>query len=423
MMTAPWQLISFVFALTLLFNPVLKAGQESAEAEAPIRLKKLVIFGDSLADTGNTRTLTRYFQGGVPRPDFFDHLFHFGWNRLPLKLFVGEIPPKHYYQGRFSNGPVSSELVAPMLGLDPEDGGQFVNLAFGGSWSLSGKNFLSSLYQLQDDEAWDVSGVLEHLSKGFSKWFIPSAQEVVRWYLDEHPVLEPDTMYVLFSGSNDYQNGYWQPEAVVSAQVDILEQLIDHGAKHIAWGTLPDITITPCFIGANTYPFKVQIERHNRMANNERIRLQQENPDIQLIFADGYSAFRLFFDNADSFGFTEKSKACTNVNVNGCPSGDGGPSIQGGLLESSYLGEPFKVCDHPEQYFFWDSIHPTTRVYEHVASYLCVMAGMSGYWTDCRLPADFDRPRAERLLHLLETHKLPSGVIPSRADIKRLLNI
>ena len=79
---------------------------------------KLVIFGDSLSDQGNTYTVTSAL--GTPTP-----------------------PPQAYWEGRFSNGPIWAEYFAQYLGVRLVASSQVrsgkdaegVNFAWGGATS------------------------------------------------------------------------------------------------------------------------------------------------------------------------------------------------------------------------------------------------------------------------------------------------
>jgi GDSL-like Lipase/Acylhydrolase len=67
---------------------------------------QIVIFGDSLSDTGNLFTALK----GILGPNSF--------------------PPPPYFQGRFSNGPNWVDQLTPQLGLKPN---QVLNFAVGGA--------------------------------------------------------------------------------------------------------------------------------------------------------------------------------------------------------------------------------------------------------------------------------------------------
>ena len=344
-----WYRYVFMFSLLWVFIA------PASERIQPVRLKRVVIFGDSLADTGNTWSLTRYLQGVGEKPWFYDSLYRASWGWLPLRFFTGVLPPDIYYKGRFTNGPLSGEWVMPMLGLDPEDPDQVQFLAFGGSWAVSSQRFLSSWLNLWGDDSISTMEWLRHLFGGLGKWVLPSSSEVVDWYLEAHKELDKDTMFVLFSGANDYQNHYWDVKTIVASQVEVIEKLIAQGAMHIAWGTLPDLTITPCFQGSSAVErVHSYVLEHNALIVSERRRLLAEYPNVMISFADGYSALKLFFKHAEHFGFKVKDRGCTNYNIDGCSLSGGVPIQQGVFFKRN--GEDVQICENPDEYFFWDAI-------------------------------------------------------------------
>lgn len=379
-----------------------------------IRLRRVVVFGDSLADTGNTWKLTRYLNGIGDKPWFYDELFSNGWRWLPMGRIVGIAPPSGYYHGRFSNGPLAGELLIGMMGMDTNDPEVMQNLAFGGSWTVSSRRFLSSWASMTWDSTVSTPEWIRHLVGGHAKWLLPSATEIVDWYLRRNPALDDKTMYILESGANDYQNLYWDVDTLVDEQASIVRRLIEAGARHISWGTLPNLTATPCFKGSKNIERVLGLVRqHNQQAIDAKNALALEFPEVKITFIDGYTAMQLFFDNADSFGFKVKDQGCTNINIPGCPL-EGGVSIQ--------KGDGMTVCSNPDEYFFWDSMHPTTRAYEYVATYMCVVAGLEGYWTDCRLPKGFNLNMMDKLYELMTEDERISA-LPDLSEVEKLLQI
>ena len=403
------QLFTLGISALLYFLPLM--------ADDLIRIKKAVVFGDSLADTGNTQQLFQYFRGQAEKPWFFSGLFSRSWNLVPTQLFVGDMPPSGYYRGRFSNGPLAGEISARMLGLDTNNPDQYLNLAFGGSWTVPPSQFLWSWAWLWQGDETGVSERFRHLAAGQGKWVLPSASEVADWYLQNNQQLDGDTLYVMAAGANDYQNGYWDVDAVVTYQASIIEQLIIAGARHIGWGTLPDLTFTPCFYNNESVGKIVRhVEQHNVQITRIKKQLETAYPSVKIIFLDGYAAMKLFFKHAEAFGFTVTDRGCTNVMIPGCYD-RGGQSIM-------EIGSgSFEVCENPDQFFFWDDMHPTARAYEHIATYMCVHAGLEGYWTDCQLPGNFNEDKAETLFNLLIKEGMSKSVIPDQNKVRQLLKL
>lgn len=180
-----------------------------AQVQAP-NFSNLVVFGDSLSDSGNVFMFT---QGAEP-------------------------PPAQYWMGRWSNGPVWSENMADCMGIGVDflleqmiEGGQvpegmplFFNNAYGGAQTGDGAfNFLLQV------GAWVDTGLT-----------VPA-----------------DSLVVVWIGANDFlANPAGAAEQIPIAVGNIvagLTTLADQlGATHIAVANLPDLGATPAFNGDPT---------------------------------------------------------------------------------------------------------------------------------------------------------------------------
>jgi outer membrane lipase/esterase len=176
-------------ALTLL--PLL-AGAAPAQT-LPARPAGIVVFGDSLSDTGNA------FEGTL--------------HRTP--------PSPPYFAGRFSNGPVWVELLAAQFGLAVEPairGG--TNYAVGGAKTGAGA-----------DSLLDQVGLFL-AQRGLSH-------------------LNPDDLFVVFGGGNDLSDALnsRDPVAVVTTAAanvrEIIAELASRGAANFLVPNLPNKGLTP----------------------------------------------------------------------------------------------------------------------------------------------------------------------------------
>ena len=398
-------------------------GEQVFSHEAEVELQQVVVFGDSLADTGNTLQLTRYLTGHGPKPWFYDTLFS-GWlDYLPLSAVMSPVPPDAYFHGRFSNGLVSSESVAKMMGLDTDDPEQFLNLAFGGSWTVSGQGFLKSWLNL--------STLSESQFPYFLTWrrrldmvrpmalggrlIVPSLGDIVNWYLARTKVLDSRAMYVFSSGSNDYQNGFWDVEKVVLIQEQCIRQVLEAGAKHIGWGMLPDLTVTPCMSNALSMGYvRNLIIHHNQLVKQAKQRIQKDWPDVRIVFVDGYGALNFLYRNASEFGIRQLDRPCTNISIPGCQ------DMQGCSASIWQAGSEVSICDNPDEYFFWDSLHPTARVYQLASFYLCIMAELNGYKAMCEFPEYLNEPARQKILELMRLEPGLENIAPEEELVKLL---
>lgn len=179
-------LLVLVAILLLAFTQTVRATSFSA----------LIVFGDSLTDNGNLFTATKAIDpfNPVPQPPNFD--------------------------GRFSNGPVSSEQLAGLLGVPLFD------FAFGGALTGRGDRLDGGSENSVGTDL--LPGMTEEL-----KFPLPSA-------------LIPSSLFLVLGGAVDFGNA---PASVAVANIDqIVATLQAEGAQHILVPGLPDLGLTPQFL-------------------------------------------------------------------------------------------------------------------------------------------------------------------------------
>lgn len=172
-------------AVTLFFSSILYSTPFSG----------IVVFGDSLSDTGN----------------LYEYMNH----QLPMS------PP--YYKGRFTNGPVWIEYLIEYY--YPNSSSEHLeNYSFGGAGVLS----------LEDD---DPEIELFTLRRQIDKYF------------KEHNESDPDKLYVIWIGSNNYlalpDDLDKTIEIVTSGIKEAMIELLQKGAKNIMVANLPNLGATP----------------------------------------------------------------------------------------------------------------------------------------------------------------------------------
>jgi phospholipase/lecithinase/hemolysin len=169
---------------------VVAVGMIAAGARAE-PFSGMVVFGDSLSDTGN--------------------LFTFTGEAVPAS------PP--YFQGRFSNGPVWVEHLLSLLDVDPD---LLVNFATGGATSGT-TNITAS----------EAPGLLTQIDA-----FAASGSPV-----------DPEALYVVWAGANDFLGNVADPEAAITTAVTNIATAISTlaalGASTILVPNLPDLGKVP----------------------------------------------------------------------------------------------------------------------------------------------------------------------------------
>ena len=164
---------------------------------------KLVVFGDSLADSGNFFTAT-----------------------------ASQLPTAPYFEGRFSDGPVFVEALARMLDLEPPRASQ-----------QGGTNY-----------SW--AGAFAGSDRDLGAFLIPSVRSQVGQFLEAvGRDLDADALYIINAGGNDVINAVRSNLESSRAQVEMrvaaghhataVAAMVDAGAVHILVVVAPDIGLTP----------------------------------------------------------------------------------------------------------------------------------------------------------------------------------
>ena len=168
---------------------------------------KIVVFGDSLNDTGNLARLTG---GAFPNTP-------------------------NYTYGRQTNGPVWVEYLAEDLGLS----NKVLNYAVVGAMTKPAPGF-------------PTGNVWSDTFPGLEGTDVFS--QVMNYALDSHERADPAALYILEGGANDFPR-VANPGVIVSNLIDSLVALELIGARHILVVNLPDIGKTPRVILAEQYGY------------------------------------------------------------------------------------------------------------------------------------------------------------------------
>jgi phospholipase/lecithinase/hemolysin len=182
----------------LAAEPDPNQGASPQAHQAPVTFSRIIVFGDSLSDTGNFYSLT------------------------------GGYPPPPYAGGRFSNGPLWVEYLAQGLGthLVPGD-----NYAVAGAMTGHGNS-----------------------NDGFLGLVYPGLQDELAAFLATTPPggADPEALYIVWAGANDLFVALavqGNPESTihdgVANTVHAVQLLRGAGAQHILVANIPDLGLTP----------------------------------------------------------------------------------------------------------------------------------------------------------------------------------
>ncbi len=218
----------------------------------------------------------------------------------------GMYPPNPtYFQGRYSNGRVWVEYLSDRLHLSSR---QTNNFAYGGATTGSEGNNL-----------------------------VPSLLTQVQSFTQKHQQTKPNGLYVLWAGANDYLQGAGSATIPVENVTKAIASLADVGVKKILVANLPDLGQLPATrTTANAASLSALTQAHNQGLRRSLKLLIQKYSDLQIVTLDANTLYRKAIANPATFGFT-------NV-ISPCLSGS-------------------RACSNPDQFLFWDGIHPTTAAH------------------------------------------------------------
>lgn len=271
----------------------------------------IYFFGDSLTDTGN---VTKVYES-VAKP--------------PGAPAVIPGPP-YDAQGRASNGPLYADVLAGGLGFQAQPsaaGGN--NFAFGGA---------RTRYQL------------------FGPPFLGIADQVTQ-FRAQSGAADPSALYVLWAGSNNLQDIFLrrttdvlgQPIPTVGQTLGDIGSMVSglyaEGARNLLVPNVANLGRVPRVSELGGAPAQAAatalVQGFNSGLDTLLGDLQASNPGLNIIRFDTFSTFEAIVANAPAYGLLNTTDRCYT--------GDDTGFTGGGA-----------VCARPDQYLFWDGIHPTT---------------------------------------------------------------
>lgn len=328
----------FKTVFALIISMVLFFVQSSYAAT----IDKIVVFGDSLSDNGNIYSLTTNAK-----------------KTIPLIPIIPKNPP--YFDGRFSNGLVWIEHVAKLMNVKLE------NYAYGGSWAES---VFDSLLVVPFGLDMQVSFHLVASALDFHK--------------DQH-------LYVIWMGGNDYIQGRSDAEYATTNTVESirnqLEWLVYYGAKNIVIVNLPDIGSAPIAVEKGP-AFVAQVNKLARMHNAKLAKMmdqeRQKYPDANLVLIDVKEYYDDIIAHPEKYLLTNIKEACytggfflqkrmaNNAEIAAAKEAKinilQNDSLQTAYFTSMAAENGSEHCNNPDQYLFWDNIHPTRVVHQAFAT-------------------------------------------------------
>lgn len=281
------------------------------------QIGRIVVFGDSLLDNGNImKTL--------------------------------DIPGKPYHNGRFSNGLVSTEVLAEILAKDQK------------TQEIKHKNYA-------------IGGALTHGANPSSllKFHSFSVSDQVARFENEEGRFANDDLVVVNGGANNFMFMVYNeipyinlmPKFRVARDLSkIVRKVIKMGAKNIILWNIPDVTRAPGYkeylsnwVGKFFKSYlKTNVNLQNGLLRNRVAELQMLFPNVNLKLFDFFTLLNDCIDSPRKYGFENVTDACID-------SYGGADSLGNIQYDIDILGDP-------EKYLCWDYCHPTAKANKVVAN-------------------------------------------------------
>ena len=296
-------ILSIVLAGLYLFPGVL------AHAQA---YTNIVVFGDSLSDTGNDAAVSAAAYGpslSVPSPAT-------GYTQGSFTDGMDTVPAARNYTGVWI-AQVARSLAAHPAVINSLAGG--TNYAYGFATSDVGTSLFT--YGPGDVLSFPVNNVGQQVTD----------------YLATNPTITNKTLFVVWCGANDLINATSSADIVLAAQRDagIVQRLIDAGATDIIVPNLPPLGLVPRFNGSaatSTEPTEAAAG-FNQALGEYLAGVIAANPgkSLRILQLDVYTIFNTIV----------------------------GPPIAAGFANVTMSSQGDSTIN-PDTYLFWDDLHPTT---------------------------------------------------------------
>ena len=283
---------------------------------------RVVVFGDSISDTGNVRAQTNAKSSGAI--DYPSHTFNYDNGRFTNDTATD--PASNRYLGVWHE-----QLARTFLGLPAATnslgGISGLNYAFGGATTMDGSH-----QEIESTPVGDISITVDDMGKQVDD------------YLAQHTV-DPGALYIVWGGSNDIRND--DTSASVTATVGRVEGLVSRlasaGAVYIMVPNVVPLGDIPRYAGTGKGGTANQASAEYRTelalglnALQSTLASQGLTPTIYRV--DEWADAVRVYSNGPRFGVT-------NITT---PSQDNSSA-------------------NPDEYIFWDDVHPTTAGHYRLA--------------------------------------------------------
>jgi phospholipase/lecithinase/hemolysin len=247
---------------------------------------QMLLFGDSLSDVGNVYRAT--------------------WGFYP--------PSPPHYNGRFSNGPVWSEITAGRLGLPALE----PSLAGGSGYAYGSAE----------------------TGNGLSSFGMPNLGEQIATRLIEGPI-GGDALVVVWGGANDFlQGGQDNPAVPVANLARHVSDLAQAGGSVFLVPNLPPLGQTPAHHGTPSEATLDQLSTEFNALLAAELGGLERRLGVTIVQMDVFALFGELLARPSAYGLTN-------------------------VTDPAYDGD--NVAPDVDEHLFWDEVHPTATAHDLLA--------------------------------------------------------
>lgn len=150
-----------------------------------------------------------------------------------------------------------------------------------------------------------------------------------------------DTLFIIWVGTYDYildfqkqKNMELSTDHIIAGVVHAIKKLMHDGGRNFIVMNLPDPTRSPIFISVGSPDkLKQSIELHNKKLA-AAIKIIQSSNDVNIFLFDTNSLYNFILNNPEKYKLKNITDAC------------------------------LKKCKNPDEYFYWDDLHPSRVVHK-----------------------------------------------------------
>lgn len=309
--------------LLLVLALVCGFGTSAFSQQTAPAFTQIIVFGDSLSDTGNVRDRTNSKSGGFI--DYPSHTFNYSNGRFTNDNATD--PSSNSYAGVWHE-----QLALTFLGLPRAvySLGGGVNYSFGAATTQNGTHQETVV---SPPFFGDVNITIDDMGKQMDDYFAAHA-------------IDPNALYIVWGGGNDLRNDGSAANVTATAArlTAFVSRLANAGAKYIMVPNVPPLGAIPKY---SSDP--ARIKSLNTASANFRLEFDADLASLLSTLAsqgvrpavygvDIWTNTIRLFSNGPRYGFA---------------------NITGSVQDNSSA--------NPDQFTFWDEVHPTTAAHYQIA--------------------------------------------------------